>query len=112
MFCLADYLPNHPPRPRSGVHVSLFRLDASIRTEGSVSREVADTVVSAWSETHPDAAVVRRDVGVNPLPATAWQNAVTAGWVDTADRTPQQHASVALATALADEVLAADAYVI
>jgi FMN-dependent NADH-azoreductase len=92
--------------------VSLFRLDASIRTEGSVSREVADTVVVAWSQTHPDAAVTRRDVGTNPLPATAWQNAVTGGWVDPAQRTPQQHAAIAMATALADELIAADAYVI
>ena len=38
--------------------MTLFRLDASIRTAGSVSREVADTVVAAWAETHPDATVV------------------------------------------------------
>jgi FMN-dependent NADH-azoreductase len=92
--------------------VNLFRLDASIRTEGSVSREVADTAVVAWTQTHPDTHVVHRDLGTNPLPATAWQNAATAGWVEPAQRTPQQHAAVAMATALADELLAADAYVI
>lgn len=92
--------------------MSLFRLDASIRTEGSVSREVADTVVVAWSQTHPDVDVIRRDVGTNPLPATAWQNAVTGGWTDPAQRSPQQHAAIAMATALADELIAADAYVI
>ena len=92
--------------------MSLFRLDASIRTEGSVSREVADTVVRSWAETHPDAAIVHREIGTTPLPSTAWPNAVTAGWVDPSQRTAEQHNAVALATQLADELFDADAYVV
>jgi len=92
--------------------VTLFRLDASIRHDGSVSREVADTAVAAWAQTHPDAVVVHREIGTTPLPSTAWPNAVTAGWVDDSQRTAEQHNAVALATQLADELINAEAYVI
>ncbi len=92
--------------------MSLFRLDASIRQDGSISREVADTVESAWLADHHGDTIVRRDLGALPLPATAWSTAVSAAYVDAADRTPEQAAAVALATELADEFIAADAAVI
>ncbi len=92
--------------------MSLFRIDASIRQQGSVSREVADSVETSFAETHPETTVVRRDLGLHPLPATAWATAVSAAYVDAADRTPEQVAAVALAKELADELVAADAAVI
>ena len=92
--------------------MSLFRLDASIRTDGSISREVADTAEHAWLETHTGETVVRRDLGTSPLPSDAWQTAVSAAYVDDADRTPEQKAAVALATELADELIGADAAII
>ena len=84
--------------------MSLFRLDTSIRQQGSVSREVADTVESAWVETHPSTTVVRRDLGAHPLPSTAY--------VAADERTPEQVAAVALAAELADELAAADAVIV
>jgi len=92
--------------------MSLFRLDSSIRTEGSVSREVADTVEQTWLEQHPGRTVVRRDVGREPLPVDLWTTAMGAGATPEADRTPEQRAAVALVGELADEVVAADALVI
>jgi FMN-dependent NADH-azoreductase len=92
--------------------MSLFRLDSSIRTEGSVSREVADTVEQTWLEQHPGRTVVRRDVGREPLPADLWTTAMGAGATPEAGRTPEQRAAVALVGELADEVVAADALVI
>ena len=92
--------------------MSLFRIDASIRREGSVSREVADTLEAAWDAVHPGGPVTHRDLGTNPLPATVWANAVAAGHIDPADRSPEQRAAVALAAALVDELLDADAYVV
>jgi len=92
--------------------MSLFRLDSSIRTEGSVSREVSDTVEQTWLEQHPGRTVVRRDVGREPLPADLWTTAMGAGATPEADRTPEQRAAVALVGELADEVVAADALVI
>ncbi|MDX2778035.1 NAD(P)H-dependent oxidoreductase, partial [Streptomyces caniscabiei] len=52
--------------------MNLFRLDASIRTEGSVSRALADTAEQAWLAEHPGGVVTRRDLGVEPLPGDAW----------------------------------------
>ncbi|MCW2672055.1 MAG: Acyl carrier protein phosphodiesterase [Frankiales bacterium] len=90
----------------------LFRLDTSIRTDGSVSRELGDTVESTWRAEHPGGSVVRRDVGTSPVSVSSWIDAVGAGPVDVAARTAQQHDAVALAVALADEVLDADAILI
>ena len=89
--------------------MSLFRLDASIKIEGSASREIADVVEEHWVSQHPGDDVVRRHVGTEPLPSDAWANAVTSGMTPEADRTDVQRAAVALAAQLADELLEADA---
>ena len=91
--------------------MTLLRVDASIRTEGSVSREVTDALETAWRRHHPG-AVLRRDLGREPLPATAWGDALAARALEEAERTPGQRAAAALATELADELLAADAVVV
>ena len=92
--------------------MSLFRLDASIRQEGSISREVADTVTTAWLESREGATVVRRDIGAKPISASTWSTAVSAAYIDAADRTPEQTAAVAVATELADELISSEAAVI
>ncbi len=90
----------------------LFRLDTSIRTTGSVSRELADDVETAWLSEHPEGSVTRRDIGTSPLPVTSWIQAAGAGQTPPAERTPAQAEAVALAATLADEVLAADAILV
>jgi FMN-dependent NADH-azoreductase len=89
--------------------MSLFRLDASIRGEGSVSRAVADIVEKTWREDQPDATVVRRHVGTAPLPSTSWALAATANYTDEANRSDEQRAATALAASLVDELLDAEA---
>jgi len=89
--------------------MSLFRLDASIRVDGSASREIADIVEEEWVATHPGATVVRRHLGVDPLPSTAWPQAVAAGFTPADRRTPEQHAALTLAAELTHELLGADA---
>lgn len=54
---------------------------------------------------------MRRDVGLSPLPATAWALAVQAGPKAPSERTTEEVEAAALATKLADEMLAADAFV-
>ncbi|GHJ44062.1 FMN-dependent NADH-azoreductase [Catellatospora sp. TT07R-123] len=92
--------------------MNLFRLDASIRIDGSVSRGVADSVEAAWRGDQPHPAVLRRDLGAAPLPAGAWADAVTGGHLPAEQRTAPQTEALALAAELADEVLAADAYLL
>ena len=89
--------------------MSLFRLDASFRTEGSHSRAIADLVEAGWSETHPGEPVVRRHLGTEPIPATTWPAAVTGSWLPEEQRTPEQREALALAATLVDELVAADA---
>ena len=79
----------------------LFRLDNSLRTEGSVSRELADTAEAAWLAEHPGGEVVRRDLGTEPRLASSWVDAVAG--------TP---GAVTLAAQLADELLDADAVLV
>ena len=89
--------------------MSLYRLDASIRVEGSHSRAIADIVEQEWGDVHPGEPVIRRHVGVDPIPATAWATAVFAGRTPEESRTGEQRAALALAATLTDKLIAADA---
>jgi FMN-dependent NADH-azoreductase len=94
------------------LRMTLFRLDASIRHEGSVSREVADTVQRSWLEQHPHDTVVHRDLTVSPLPADTWLTAAAGRFLPEEDQTPEHRAALALSALLADEILNADALLI
>lgn len=89
--------------------MSLYRLDASIRVEGSHSRAIADIVEQEWRNARPDEPVIRRHVGVDPIPATAWASAVFGGRTPRESRTGEQEAALALAATLTDELIEADA---
>jgi FMN-dependent NADH-azoreductase len=90
--------------------VTLYRLDASIRTEGSHSRALADIVESEWTDAHPDDEVIRRHVGIDPVPATAWARAVEARMAPAdQERTAAQLEAAAMASREADQLVSADA---
>jgi FMN-dependent NADH-azoreductase len=90
----------------------LFRLDSSIRTAGSVSREIADTLQRAYTDEHPQGVVVRRDLLTDPISAEVWSAAALGSFTPADQRTPAQRDAAALAATLADELLEADAAVI
>ncbi len=90
--------------------MSLFRLDASIRTEGSVSRAIADIVEEAWRRDRPDATVTRRHIGLEPLPSTAWALSVHAQRGDPSTVTDVHREAAALASSLVDELVDAEAF--
>lgn len=92
--------------------MSLFRLDASIRVDGSASRELADAVEAEWQQSHPGDAVVRRHVGTEPIPATTWGEAVAGSMTPEEARTPEQRGALALASELVDELTSADAVLV
>lgn len=92
--------------------MTLLRVDSSIRTEGSVSREIADTLQRAYTARHPHGAVVHRDVAAEPIAAEVWSAAAFAGFTPAEQRSPAQRDATALAATLADELLAADAVVV
>ena len=60
----------------------------------------------------PGVPIVRRDLATDPVPADAWATAVAAQFGEPGSRTPQQEAALALSGTLADEVFAAEAYIL
>ena len=91
------------------VALSLFRLDASMKVDGSHSRSLADVVEEEWRALNPDAEITRRDIGTEPLPSDAFGLAAHAGVTPEAGRSPAQLAALALAATLTDELDDADA---
>jgi FMN-dependent NADH-azoreductase len=91
--------------------MTLFRLDASIRTEGSHSRQLGDIVQDEWEAAHPNEAVVNREIGIDPLPSDAWGSAVSSAMASEEERTVAQREAVALAATLVDELTIADAMI-
>jgi FMN-dependent NADH-azoreductase len=73
---------------------------------------LADLVEQDWLATSGDASVVRRHLGEDPLPATAWSAAVAAHYVPEDQRTGEHEQATALAASLVDELVAADALII
>jgi FMN-dependent NADH-azoreductase len=92
-----------------GTPMTLFRLDASINPATSASRAIADIVEAEWQAANPGGTVVRRNLGTEPLPSTAWTGALGASWTPEEARTQEQRAALTLAVGLADEVRSADA---
>src|SRR5690349_22478330 len=80
MFCSTDYLRDSSPElALSGRNdmTTLLRIDASLRLDGSVSRALADSAEAAWKSEHPNGVVVRRDLGLHPIPAGVWPALIT-----------------------------------
>ncbi|MGB3375277.1 MAG: NAD(P)H-dependent oxidoreductase [Microbacterium sp.] len=91
----------------------IFRLDASIRGEASVSRALSDTLLETLtSELGDVATVTRRDLAADPVPPATWGLAANAGFVPEDQRSDEQVAAVDYARMLADEVDSADVLVI
>ncbi|GAA3315574.1 FMN-dependent NADH-azoreductase [Arthrobacter ramosus] len=90
---------------------TIFRLDASIRNEGSVTRAVATTLESALLANAPDTKILRRDLAHAPLQSPVWAAALTGSHAPQGQRTPEQHKALALASELGDELSQADAFI-
>jgi FMN-dependent NADH-azoreductase len=89
--------------------MTLFRLDASIRIDGSTSRALGDIVEREWRAGHPHAEITRRHLGSDPIPSTSWSDAVAGSMTPADARTPEQQAAARAAATLTDELVGADA---
>ena len=92
--------------------MTLLRVDASIQGDASASSALADIVQESFVAGRPEANIVRRHLGKDPLPADAWQPAVTGGFTPEGDRTQAQRDALELAGALASELQSADGAVL
>jgi FMN-dependent NADH-azoreductase len=90
---------------------TIFRLDASIRHEGSVTRAVATSLESALLANSPGASVLRRDVADEPLPSATWADALAGSHIPEGERTTSQRDALAFASELGDELAHADAFI-
>ena len=84
--------------------MTLLRVDATIQGDRSASSALADLVIAEFSAMRPDAPVVNRHLGADPLPAHAWEAAISSQWTPVADRSPTQVDALALAEQLAGEL--------
>ena len=88
---------------------TILRIDASMRREGSVSRDLTDTLIAQISDA--DTRVITRDLLDNP-PGFVNETWIGANFTDPAERTDDQKAALAASDALIAEVRAADTLVI
>jgi FMN-dependent NADH-azoreductase len=91
--------------------MKLFHVDASIRHEGSISRELAAIFREQWLEAHPEGTVTHRDLAADPLPHLTGPE-FEAAMTPPDRRTDEQREKLALQRRIVDEVLDADAYLI
>lgn len=89
---------------------SILRIDSSARTRGSVTRTLADTVVSRLAMCHPGAKVTHRDLskGVSYID----EHWVDANFTESMARTAAQKKQLAYSDELVDELKAADIIVL
>ena len=88
---------------------NLLVINSSAAREGSVSRELVEYAVERLREAAPQAAVVRRDLGANPVPHL---EAATLNGVVGKPTTVVEQAARALSDELIGELRAADTVVI
>jgi FMN-dependent NADH-azoreductase len=85
----------------------LLRLDASSRQSGSHSRRLGDAYETRWKARHPDAEILRRDLGAKPLPHIA-DTTITGFYTAPAAMTDDLRAATALSDTLIGELMRAD----
>lgn len=92
--------------------MTLLRIDATIQGPASASAALADLVLEEFRAARPDVPVVNRHLGVEPLPADAWANAIGGSFTPEAERSAAQVEALALAGRLVAELQEADAVVL
>jgi FMN-dependent NADH-azoreductase len=84
--------------------MSVLRVDATIQGDRSSSSALADLVLDEFAAARPGVPVVRRHLGQQPLPAHAWEAAISGSYLPDADRTATQREALAIAEELAAEL--------
>lgn len=90
---------------------TLLHLDASPRTERSLTRTLSAAFVSSWMKRRPDDRVIRRDVGLQPPPALT-EEWIAAAFTAPSERSLAQQRTLALSDTLIDELEQADVVIL
>ena len=89
----------------------LLRVDASVRVERSITRQMADRFIEGWQMGDSDAQIITRDVGRNP-PSIVSELSINAGFTPPDQRTPDMNDAFTETMVLIDEVRRADVLVL
>ena len=89
----------------------ILHINSSVRSSGSVSRQLTAEFVAKLKEAHPGAEVMDRDLAAEPVPHLSEQM-MGAFFTPAEQRTPEQTATVRLSDELLAELLSADVIVI
>jgi len=90
---------------------TLLHIDASARTDRSLSRKLSRAFVEAWVERDHRANVIVRDVGLNPPPFVT-QDWIAAAFTSEEHMTAEKREELRLSDQLIDEIERADVIVI
>jgi FMN-dependent NADH-azoreductase len=90
---------------------TLLHIDSSPLYGRSVSRQLTGAFVTQWKSSHPEGAVIDRDLTATPIPPVNAE-VVGAAYTPEEARTPQQKELLALSDTLITELEQADEYVI
>ncbi|HEX5406657.1 MAG TPA: NAD(P)H-dependent oxidoreductase [Pseudonocardiaceae bacterium] len=89
----------------------LLHIDASMRTSGSVSRELSAAFAQRWRAAHPEGTYVYRDLAATPVPHLDHATYTAAALPDE-EHTAEQRVAWAISSELIDELTAADTVVL
>lgn len=89
----------------------VLHINSSVRSNGSISRQLTGEFIAQWKKSHPDDDIVERDLAANPTPHLDEQM-MGAFFTPPEQRSHEQAATVMLSDALVGELLAADIVVI
>lgn len=89
----------------------LLTINASARSNRSVTRGLVDQLAQTWLSSRPDGEIIHRDVGLSP-PSAITQDWIASAYSPAANRSPEMHACLAESDALIAEIETADAIII
>lgn len=90
---------------------NVLYINSSVRTSGSLSRQLSSEFVSKWKAAHPADSITERDLASNPVPHLT-EEMMGAFFTPAEQRSAEQAQTVKLSDTLVDEVEAADIIVI
>jgi FMN-dependent NADH-azoreductase len=90
---------------------NILHIDSSVRSTGSLTRQLGGEYIAKLKAANPAATVVTRDLAANPLPHLTEQ-VIGAYFTPAEQRNAEQAAAIKTSDALVDELLAADTIVI
>jgi FMN-dependent NADH-azoreductase len=89
---------------------TLLHIDASPRSDRSVSRQLTHEFAVTWKEAHPDGQIIYRDLGHNPVPFVT-ETFIAAVYTPPEVRSPELRAAISTSDQLISELQTATDYV-